>query len=103
MKIVARGCKYVRGKEGEQFFRRRIEAIRRGRIVKHDEATDGLTTSQQIAHESFGLDSVPPLLDGLPRLSYSHLDQAANVLRLQACRTSSFDGKSVWHAGTYGC
>ncbi len=55
MKIVARGCKYVRGKEGEQFFRRRIEAIRRGRIVKHDEATDGLTTSQQIAHELFGL------------------------------------------------
>ncbi len=55
MKIVARGCKYVRGKEGEQFFRRRIEAIRRGRIVKHDEATDGLTTSQQIAHEQFGL------------------------------------------------
>ncbi len=51
MKIVARGCKYVRGKEGEQFSRRRIEAIRRGRIVKHDEATDGLTTSQQIAHE----------------------------------------------------
>ncbi len=51
MKIVARGCKYVRGKEGEQFFCRRIEAIRRGRIVKHDEATDGLTTSQQIAHE----------------------------------------------------
>ncbi len=51
MKIVARGCKYVRGKEGEQFFRRRIEAIRRGRIVKHDEAKDGLTTSQQIAHE----------------------------------------------------
>ncbi len=57
MKIVARGCKYVRGKEGEQFFRRRIEAIRRGRIVKHDEATDGLTTSQQIAHESFGIAS----------------------------------------------
>ncbi len=55
MKIVARGCKYVRGKEGEQFSRRRIEAIRRGRIVKHDEATDGLATSQQIAHELFGL------------------------------------------------
>ncbi len=32
MKIVARGCKYVRGKEGEQFFRRRIEAYVEGEL-----------------------------------------------------------------------
>ncbi len=45
MKIVARGRKWFRGKEGEPRVRRRIDSYAEGRVAKPDaahEATRGL-------------------------------------------------------------
>ena len=51
MKIVARGCKWFRGKEGETLGRRRIDEYVEVQWRSLTPSTRPLVASQQIAHE----------------------------------------------------